>query len=94
MSFPIATPTVTVQLIVSNGFCSDTTSQIITLGNVINAAFTASTGDTICINTPINFTEASTGNIVNYLWISAISPIQWTSTTTHSYPVTNTYTFS
>ncbi len=92
MSFPIATPTVTVQLIVSNGFCSDTTSQIITLGNVINAAFTASTGDTICINTPINFTEASTGNIVNYLWdFGDFTQFNGQAPPTHSYPVTNTY---
>lgn len=68
VNFPVATPSVTVQLIVSNGSCNDTTSQTITLGNVFTVGFTTNVTDTFCINTPVNFTNTSTGNIVNYLW--------------------------
>lgn len=89
--FPISTPTVTVQLIVTNGFCSDTTSQFFALGNVINAAFTNSP-DTFCINTPVNFTDASTGTIINYLWDFG-DGIQFNGQNppTHAYPVANIY---
>ncbi len=92
MSFPVATPTVTVQLIVSNGFCSDTTTQTITLGNVFNAAFTSSMGDTTCINTPINFIDASTGNITNYLWdFGDATQFNGQTPPAHVYPVSNIY---
>lgn len=93
MSFPVATPTVVVQLIVSNGSCNDTTSQTITLGNVFNAAFTASTGDTICINTPVDFIDASTGTITNYLWdFGDLTQYNGQTPPTHVYTATNIYT--
>ncbi len=92
MSFPVATPTVTVRLIVSNSSCSDTTTQTFTLGNVFNAAFSSSPGDTICINTPINFTDASTGTISNYLWdFGDFTQFNGQNPPTHIYPVANIY---
>lgn len=92
MSFPVATPTVTVRLIVSNSSCSDTTTQTFTLGNVFNAAFSSSPGDTICINTPINFTDASTGTISNYLWdFGDLTQFNGQNPPTHIYPVANIY---
>jgi|GEM_PF-754267 len=67
--FPSATPTVDIQLIVSNGFCSDSVTTTITLGNVFNASFSNNGSDTSCISTPVTFTNTSTGNnIVSYLW--------------------------
>ena len=90
--FPVATPTVGVQLIVSNGFCSDTSNQVITLGNVFNAAFTTNLADTFCINTPVNFTNASTGNITNYLWdFGDATQFSGPNPPTHIYPVPNVY---
>lgn len=90
--FPAATPTVTIQLIVSNGFCNDTTSQTITLGNVFTAGFTTNVADTFCINTPVNFINTSTGNLTNYLWdfgdgTQYVGP----NPPTHVYPLTNIY---
>jgi gliding motility-associated-like protein len=67
--FPVSTPTVGIQLIVTNGFCSDTVSNSITLGNAFSAAFVISTKDTTCINTPITFTNNSAGNNLQYLWL-------------------------
>ncbi|HMX81560.1 MAG TPA: PKD domain-containing protein, partial [Ferruginibacter sp.] len=93
MSFPVATPTVTVRLIVSNGSCNDTTSQTITLGNVITAAFTASTGDTICINTPVDFRDASSGTISSYLWdFGDLTQSTAQNPPTHVYATSNIYT--
>ncbi len=90
--FPVATPTVVVQLIVSNGFCSDTTTQTITLGNVFNAAFTTNLADTFCINTPVNFINTSTGNLTNYLWdFGDATQFNGANPPTHIYPTPNLY---
>jgi len=90
--FPIATPTVVVQLIVSNGFCSDTTMQTITLGNVITAGFTTNLADTFCINTPVNFINTSTGNLTNYLWdFGDATQFNGANPPTHIYPTPNLY---
>ncbi len=66
--FPVATATVDVKLIVSNGFCSDSASSTFSLGNTFQSAFTSNPVDTFCINTPVSFTDASTGIILGYLW--------------------------
>lgn len=90
--FPVATPTVVVQLIVSNGFCSDTTTQTITLGNVITAGFTTNLADTFCINTPVNFINTSTGNLTNYLWdFGDATQFNGANPPTHIYPTPNLY---
>lgn len=92
MVFPVDSPSITVQLTVNNGFCSDTKSVVITLGNVFNAAFTASTGDTICINTPVNFIDASTGTLTNYLWnFGDLTQFNGQNPPTHIYSVSNIY---
>ena len=65
---PVATPTIDVKLIVSNGFCSDSSTASFTLGNVFKAVFTNAPKDTTCLGTPVNFTDASTGTITQYLW--------------------------
>lgn len=92
MVFPVDSPSITVQLTVNNGFCSDTKSVIITLSNVFNAAFTASTGDTICINTPVNFIDASTGTLTNYLWnFGDLTQFNGQTPPTHVYTASNIY---
>lgn len=89
--FSVATPVIDVRLIVSNGICSDTSFQTILLGNSFSAAFNNST-DTFCINTPVNFTNASTGTTNNYLWDFG-DGIQFNGQNppAHVYPVSNVY---
>jgi gliding motility-associated-like protein len=53
-------------LAVSNGFCSDTTSQIINLGNQFKASF--ETNSIICPEDSAAFLNKSTGEIVSYYW--------------------------
>lgn len=65
---PVTTPSIDVQLIVSNGTCSDTLTKSVTLGNFFKAGFTNNSIDTFCINAPVIFTDTSQGNIADYLW--------------------------
>lgn len=55
-----------IQLIVSNGFCTDTSSQIVVLDNYLKANFSSS-GD-VCPKEPTQFTNASQGHIAQYSW--------------------------
>lgn len=56
-----------VSLIVSNGFCSDTTNQNIVLDNDMKVDFTVF--DDLCPNEPVKFTSTAIGNhITGYSW--------------------------
>jgi gliding motility-associated-like protein len=57
-----------IQLIVSNGVCSDTAKESIFLENELNADFSMST-DLLCPQDVVSFTNKSTGkNITGYSW--------------------------
>ena len=56
----------TIQLIVSNGVCSNTASTIINLDNGVDPAFALP--DTICPEDPITVTNTSTGTIDSWFW--------------------------
>jgi len=58
--------TKTVSLIVSNGFCSDTTTQSIVLENYLKADFAVIEDN--CPAEPIPFTSMAQGKIVNHQW--------------------------
>ena len=55
-----------VELIVSNGFCRDTTTQWVRLDNFIKADFTGFTD--ICPNEPTVFTSTAQGNVRQHHW--------------------------
>lgn len=55
-----------VALIVSNGFCSDTTAQPVLLDNFLKADFTAF--EDLCPNEPATFTGTPQGQVVSHLW--------------------------
>ncbi|MEP6676685.1 MAG: PKD domain-containing protein [Ferruginibacter sp.] len=65
--FPVSTPTATIQLIVSNGQCPDTSTVTVTLGNAYQAAFIPA-ADTVCIGSAVSFSNTSTGNNLSYAW--------------------------
>ncbi len=56
----------TIVLSVSNGLCSDSTTQIITLDNELKAAFEVN--NIICPEDTATFVNSSIGNIVSYSW--------------------------
>lgn len=55
-----------IQLIVSNGFCSDTASLIVILDNGMSAAFEAP--NMVCPKDPVTFKNNSTGIISSWTW--------------------------
>jgi gliding motility-associated-like protein len=55
-----------VQLIVSNGFCSDTAATVINLDNELKASISGPT--VICPGDPVDYTDNCIGNIVAYKW--------------------------
>ncbi|MEO6489225.1 MAG: PKD domain-containing protein [Ferruginibacter sp.] len=65
-TFPVSTIAATVQLIISNGICSDTLLRTYSLNNAINATFYSV--DTSCKNTIVTFTNNSSGNSLQYQW--------------------------
>jgi gliding motility-associated-like protein len=92
-TFPVTTASVDVQLIVSNGTCTDSVTQTITLGNAINADFTNNPIDSFCINTPVIFTDASTGTLVNYVWdFGDLTNYNGQIPPAHAYAASNNYT--
>lgn len=56
-----------ISLIVSNGVCSDTSSQQIVLSNVLKASFDIQS-DTLCPSDPAVFVNTSIGNIIGVQW--------------------------
>lgn len=66
--FPVSTVTTSVQLVVTNGSCSDTANGTVTLGNAFDAVFSVNPNDTTCINLPVAITNLSAGNNLQYLW--------------------------
>jgi len=91
--FPVDSPSIIIQLIVSNGFCSDTASQVVILGNVFNASYTHTPGDTFCIGTPVDFINTSNGSITSYLWeFGDGSQYIGQTPPTHYYATFNDYT--
>jgi gliding motility-associated-like protein len=91
--FPVSTPTVNIRLIVSNGFCIDTVSNTVTLGNAFHAEFALAPKDTICINTPVSFTNNSAGNNLQYLWLFGDNT-QFAGQTPSSHVYTSSNTFN
>lgn len=55
-----------ISLIVSNGFCNDTVTKKITLGNELKAAF--ETNNLLCPEDAATFIDKSIGNIISYQW--------------------------
>jgi len=55
-----------IQLVVSNGVCSDTVSKAINLDNTLTAAF--ETNNLLCPEDTAFFINNSVGNIVSYFW--------------------------
>ncbi len=55
-----------IQLIVSNGFCNDTSNQIILLENFLKADFSVFKDN--CPSEPVPFTGSAKGKIVTHSW--------------------------
>jgi gliding motility-associated-like protein len=58
----------TVTLTVSNNTCTNTLPQTVNLDNEISSGFTIAPKDSVCLNTPLLFTSAATGNNLTHTW--------------------------
>lgn len=82
-------------LIVSAGNgCTDQTFNIVTVVNTVQAVMSVS--DSVCVNSPLTFTDASTTNnatISGWSWdFGDASPPDTNQNTTHTYTTVGTYT--
>jgi gliding motility-associated-like protein len=79
-----------ISLIVSNGFCSDTSAKTVVLDNFLKADF--SVFEDNCPNEPVDFTSSAEGHIVQYEWLFGDGGSSGLESTTHIYagPVTTT----
>ena len=73
----------TIRLVVSNGFCSDTSSQAVLLDNFIKADF--SVYEDNCPNEPVSFTSAAQGKIVQHSWSFGDGATSSDESPTHTY---------
>lgn len=83
--------TYTITLIASNGACSDTITQVVTLvGNPVVANATATA---VCLNQATTFTDLTTGNPTFWQWnFGDASPLDNTQNPTHIYGSPGQYT--
>jgi len=80
----------TIKLSVSNGFCTDTSTQTVSLKNFLKADFTSFTDN--CPNEPITFTGAAIGQIINHQWSFGDGGIDATASPTHIFASPNRQT--
>jgi gliding motility-associated-like protein len=63
------TPTVSITLKVDNGFCNETITQDVTLGNYFKPGISLVQNDTICFGTPVSLINGTIGGIgLQHLW--------------------------
>ncbi len=79
-----------VQLIVGNGFCTDTARATVVLDNFIKADFTA--WDDLCPNEPTQFTGNPQGRVVSHLWNFGDGAVAIVPAPQHTYSMPNTNT--
>lgn len=84
-AFPSSAASATVQLVVSNGYCTNTLERTYPLDNAINANFTVSP-DTACINSNLEILNISTGNNLQWNWQFGDN-----TTSTEQFPVQHVY---
>jgi gliding motility-associated-like protein len=88
------TPSISVKLKVDNGFCNDTVTQNIILGNYFKPAISLLQNDTICIGSSVGLGNTTIGGIgLNYVWqLGDATIFNGTVPPPHLYAVPNKYT--
>ena len=82
-----------IELIVSNGFCADTSRQSFLLDNFLTADFIVATDN--CHSEPVTFKTNSKGKIINFEWQMGDGQSETGDTISHTYappPRTTSYT--
>lgn len=99
MQNPVATyslfTTKNISLVVTNGFCSDSSQQSVLLDNAIKADFSVEPDN--CPNEAVVFTSGAQGHFIKNLWTFGDGGSSTDLSPSHTYgppPVTKTYTVS
>ncbi len=82
--------TYTLTLTVTAGTCSTTTTSLVVVGTKPTANFSA-TPTTTCVNSPVTFTNGSSG-ATNYIWYFGDGSTSSAANPSYSYSVPGTYT--
>jgi gliding motility-associated-like protein len=92
--YPVTQPSFDAELIVSNGFCSDTLTNNIVLDNFFKAGFSNNPVDSFCVNAPVIFTDTSRGGTIsNYLWeFGDLAQFNGQNPPPHTYTASKHYT--
>jgi gliding motility-associated-like protein len=87
------TPTVSITLKVDNGFCNETVTQSVTLGNYFKPGISLLQNDTTCIGAAVGFVNETFGGIgLQHLWqLGDASIFNGVTPPAHLYAVPNTY---
>jgi gliding motility-associated-like protein len=83
--------TYTIKLVITNTKCYDSTTQTITLNNLINAAFTTTPDSFVCQGSPVNFTNGSLGTSLSYVWSFGDGTTNTTTNPVHTYKNSGVY---
>ncbi len=78
-------------LYITNTKCFADTYKLVTLNNLIVAAFTSVPDSYVCQGSPVVFTNASLGTSLNYTWIFGDGSLGTSTNETHTYQNTGTY---
>jgi len=73
-----------IKLTVSNGFCADSSTQVVQLNNYLKADFTVFEDN--CPNEPLNFTSNAVGQITSHQWTFGDGGTASVASPTHIYP--------
>ncbi len=83
--------TYTIKLVITNTRCIDSTSQTITLDNIVVAGYTAVPDSFLCVGNPVVFTNTSQGYGMNYTWIFGDGTTSTATNVTYVYTATGIY---
>ncbi|MBP6431645.1 MAG: gliding motility-associated C-terminal domain-containing protein [Ferruginibacter sp.] len=88
------TPSVTITLKVDNGFCNETTTQTVPLGNYFKPGISLMQNDTLCFGTPVTLLNQTVGGIgLQHLWQFGDATIyNGVTPPPHLYALTQPYT--
>jgi gliding motility-associated-like protein len=81
----------TIKLVITNTRCIDSTTQNITLDNIVIADFNASPDSFLCVGNPVTFTNTSLGVGMNYTWIFGDGTTSTATDVTYTYTATGIY---
>ncbi len=80
-----------IKLVITNTKCYDSTTQTISLVNLVNANFNAVPDSFLCIGKPMTFTNTSAGTGLTFTWVLGDGTTSTATNLVHTYTAAGTY---